>query len=67
MGGIDCNPDISKLNKIKGIEKMNGRFLLDGQENIVLSDLITVLSVFANENIKPEHKGICFSLDPIIL
>ncbi|CAD8125273.1 unnamed protein product [Paramecium sonneborni] len=67
LNGIDCNIDLSVLNRIKGVNKMCARFLIESQENIILSDLATVLSVLHGPKLKDEHKGISFSLDPIII
>ncbi|CAD8211508.1 unnamed protein product [Paramecium pentaurelia] len=67
LNGIDCNVDLSVLNRIKGVNKMSAQFLIESQENIILSDLATVLSVLYDPKLKDEHKGIQFSLDPIIV
>lgn len=58
LKNFDFHLDLPNLNRIKGVDMKNGRFLLDDKENIFLSDLVTVLSVYGDDSIKPEHKVI---------
>ncbi|CAD8108207.1 unnamed protein product [Paramecium primaurelia] len=62
----DNKINLYKLNKIKGVNKQTAQFLLDKNDNIHLSDLATVLLVYNDPNLDDKHKGICFSLDPIV-
>ncbi|CAD8192757.1 unnamed protein product [Paramecium octaurelia] len=65
--GIDCSVDVSVLNRIKGVNRMSARFIIESQENIIMSDLATVLSVLHDPSLQNQYKSIQFSLDPIIL
>ncbi|CAD8123966.1 unnamed protein product [Paramecium sonneborni] len=64
---IQKDMNIQIFNKIKGVNKVTSQFILDKSENIHLSDLATVLSVYNDPNLDDQYKGICFSLDPIVL
>ncbi|CAK65216.1 unnamed protein product (macronuclear) [Paramecium tetraurelia] len=64
---IDNKINLQTLNKIKGVDKQTAQFLIDKNDNIHLSDLATVLLVYNDPNLDDKHKGICFSLDPLVL